>query len=206
MSPHTDVTPTPLVAPRWRPAVAILLVVGSLLWIAEELLTYEELSLTAGIVSVPFQAAYVVIMVALTRPWTRWAVPSGIVFGLSLIGLAMVHGLEYAEFAQVQAGADKQAIGQVIESTTSMPAIIVLTMFFGGALIGSLMWVVTLWRSSWVPRGAVVLMVAELVLDLLLDLNLAGLAAGAASAIWIAITVLRTGVPAPNQERIMVLP
>jgi hypothetical protein len=209
MSLHTETAPVAIaqVPSRWRPPVAILLLVGSLLWVAEELFrSHEELSLSAGIVSVPFQVAYVVIVVALTRACTRWAVPSGIVLGVSLVGLAMVHGLEYAEFVQVRAGADKQALGQVLESTSTAPTIIVVTMFLGGALLGTVLLAVTLWRSGWVPRIAVALVLAELVLDLLLDLHLAGLAAGALSAACIAVAVLRTGAAIPVRKSTMVVP
>jgi hypothetical protein len=210
MSVHIDTATSGMVAQvpsRRRSLVAVLLVVGSLLWVVEELFTHhEETSLTAGILSVPFQAAYVVIVVWLTRACTRWALPSGIALGVSLVGLAMVHGLEYAEFAQVRAGADKEALDRALESTSTAPAIIVVAMFLGGAMLGTILLAVTLWRSAWVPRIATLLIVAELVLDLVLDLNLAGLTAGLLSSTCVAVAVLRTGAAIPVRESTMALP
>lgn len=186
------------VAKQWRFPVAALLVICPVLWVVEEVLrSHEEASLTVGIASMPFAASHVVTVVVLTRRCTRWAIPAGVLLGFGFIGLAMVHGLEFAELVQIRAGADQVEWDRVLDAAVNAPAVMVLTMFFVGGLLGTIMEAVTFWRSSWAPKGISVLLAASVVLDMILDWNLAGLAVGAAVAVWLAAVVVRTGAAIP---------
>jgi hypothetical protein len=192
---------------RWRIPVAALLVICPVLWVLEEALqSHDEAELTVGIASMPFAAAYVVTVVVLTRRCTRWAVPAGVVLGLGLIGLAMVHGLEFAELIQVQSAAEQAEWDRALDVAANVPAVLTITMFFGGGLLGTILEAVAFWRSPWVPKGVPLLVTACAVLDLIVDWHLAGLTIGAVAAIWLAVVVVRTGAPVPVRERILVTP
>lgn len=167
---------------RW--AVAILLVMGPLLQAIEFLLESGEeenaarvafwsefpgrtgLSMASGLLAVPFLLGGVAVIVALTRTHSRrlaWL--GGIFMAFGMVGLAAAHGYELAAFGLTQAGNLDGAASILNAESLGLPGAVLLLMFLGGAVLGTLTLAVAIWRSPYVPRIVVLFMLAFAVLD-----------------------------------------
>jgi hypothetical protein len=149
------------------------------------------LSQASGLLAVPFLLGAIAVLVALTRgssPRLAWA--AGALMTFAMVGLGAVHGLEMAAYGLTLSG-DLSAAKAVLDgSQLGLPFVVLLVMFFGGAVLGTLTMAAAVWRSPLVPRIAVVFMLAFAVLDFALGqgvvshlVNLAGFAIVAAAVV-----------------------
>jgi hypothetical protein len=125
-----------------------------------------------------------------------------------MVGLSAVHGYETLAYALAQDGRfDLTALADVVGAQSSTPAIVMLLIFLPFAFFGLLTSAVALWRSGAVPRAAVLLIVAFLVVDVFLGPEGFGIAPDWVSrvisfvgACWIASAVLLAGQAGPSGE------
>jgi hypothetical protein len=151
----------------------------------------------------------VLVYVLLSRQRSpRIAYAGGILFGCGMVGLSAVHGYETLAYALAQDGRfDLTALADVVGAQSSTPAIVMLLIFLPFAFFGLLTSAVALWRSGAVPRAAVLLIVAFLVVDIFLGPEGFGIAPDWVSrviafvgACWIASAVLLAGRAGPSDE------
>ena len=167
---------------RWL--VAIVLITGPLLQVIEFLLetgsddnaarvsfwtahpSQVGLSMASGLLAVPFLLGGSATLVALTRARSRrlsWLGGAFMAFGL--VGLGAVHGYEVAAYGLAQVG--NQAIAPAVLNADhlGLPGGVLLAIFLGGAVLGTLALAIAAWRSQLVPRIVVLFMLAFAVLD-----------------------------------------
>lgn len=91
-----------------------------------------------------------------------------------MVGLTAIQGYEILEFKLAQDSRfDLTALADVVDEA-SRPTIAMLLLFIPGAILGLLTFTIALWRSRVVPRGAVFLIPAFIVVDIFLSQGLAG--------------------------------
>jgi hypothetical protein len=167
---------------RW--VVAVVVILGPLLQAIEFLLkrgTDETvarleswlqfpgqtgLSMAGGLLAVPFLLGGIAVIVALTRTHSRrlaWLGGTFMTFGM--VGLAGAHGYEFAAFGLAQAGNLAAAESILNAESVGLPGAVLLLMFLGGAVLGTLTLAVAEWRSPYVPRIVVLFTLAFAVLD-----------------------------------------
>jgi hypothetical protein len=160
------------------------------------------------LLQLPFLFGTLLVYVLLSRERSpRIAYAGGILFGCGLVGLSAVEGYETLAYALAQDGRfELTALADVVDAQSSAPAIVMLLLLILGMFFGFLTSAVALWRSRAVPRAAVLLIPAFLVVDLFLYEGL-GLAPAWAShvtsfvgACWIASAVLLAGQAEPSGE------
>jgi hypothetical protein len=150
----------------------------------------------------PFLFGTVLVYVLLSRERSpRIAYAGGILLGCGFVGLTAVEGYETLAYALAQDGRfDLTALADVVGAQSSTPAIVMLLIFLPFAFSGQLTSAVALWRSGAVPRAAVLLIVAFLVVDVFLGSNGLGITPdwvhyllAFVGACWIAWAVLLAG-------------
>jgi hypothetical protein len=199
----------PIFTDRSRWVAAAVLVIGPLLQAVEFLLGNPPddnatrvvswaadpnrigLSMASGLLAIPFLLGGIAVLVALTRvrsPRLAWA--AGTLMTFAMVGLAAVHGFEMAAYGLTLSG-DLTAAKAVLDGNQlSLPFVVLVIMFFGGAVLGTLTLAAAVWRSPRVPRIALVFLLAFAVLDFALGqgvvshlVNLAGFAIIAAAVV-----------------------
>ena len=177
-------------------------------WIADHP-DLANLSKVFDLLQMPFLFGTVLVYVLLSRERSpRIAYAGGILFGCGMVGLSAVHGYETLAYALAQDGRfDLTALADVVGAQSSTPAIVMLLIFLPFAFFGQLTSAVALWRSGAVPRAAVLLIVAFLVVDVFLGPEGFGIAPdwvsrviSFAAACWIASVVLLAGQAGPSGE------
>jgi len=157
-----------------------------------------NLAAALGLLAMPFLFGTALVYVLLSRKRSpRLAYSGGILLGCGFFGLSVILGSEIpvARLAQ-NGGIDLTALSSVSDHTlisSAAPSIVLALLFFPGAVFGLLTMAVALWRSCAVPRGAVVLIAAFVVLDFGLQLAVPAHLILAAAAFWMASAVLRAG-------------
>lgn len=167
---------------RW--AAAALLVTGAALQVIEFLLerspngnaarvaywadhlTRIGLSESAGLLAVPFLIGGFAVSIALTRrrsPRLAWTAACALT--CAMVGLAAVHGLEMTAYGLVRTGNTAAAIAALDSPDLGLPGPVLMTLFLGGAVLGTLTLAAAQWRSPLVPRVVPVFVVAFAVLD-----------------------------------------
>jgi len=167
---------------RWL--VAIVLITGPLLQVIEFLLETGSddnaarvsfwtahpgqvgLSMDSGLLAVPFLLGGSATLVALTRARSRrlsWLGGAFMAFGL--VGLGAVHGYEVAAYGLAQVGNQATATAVLNADHLGLPGGVLLAIFLGGAVLGTLALAIAAWRSPLVPRIVVLFMLAFAVLD-----------------------------------------
>jgi hypothetical protein len=124
-----------------------------------------------------------------------------------MVGLSAVHGYEALAYALVQDDRfDSTVLADVVDAQ-STPAIVMLLIFIPFAFFGLLTLAVALWRSGAVPRAAVLLIVAFLVVDFFLGSegfaiapDWVGRVISFVGACWIASAVLLVGCSPLGKE------
>jgi hypothetical protein len=168
-----------------------------------------NLSKVFELLQMPFLFGTVLVYVLLSRQRSpRLAYTGGILFGCGMVGLSAVHGYETLAYALAQDRRfDLTALADVVDEQSSTPAIVMLLIFIPFAFFGLLTSAAALWRSGAVPRAAVLLIVAFLVVDFFLGSNGFGIAPDWVSrvisfvgACWIASAVLLAGRAGPSGE------
>jgi hypothetical protein len=169
-------------AARW--AAATVLVTGAALQVAEFALenpsddnavrvahwvahpTATAASMALGLAAVPFLLAgfAVVLRVAWVHS-RRLSVVSGVFLVAAMVGLAAIHGVEMTAFAAATGGDRAAAVSLLAGDHVVAPMIVLLVMFLGGALLGTLTLAAAIWRSPLLPRVAAVGVLAFVVLD-----------------------------------------
>src|SRR5215217_7841970 len=166
-----------------------------------------NLSKVFELLQMPFLFGTALVYVLLSRERSpRIAYAGGILFGCGMVGLSAVHGYETLAYALAQDGRfDLTALADVVGAQSSTPAIVMLLIFLPFAFFGLLTSAVALWRSGAVPRAAVLLIVAFLVVDVFL---IEGFGAPVwashvfafVGACWIGSAVLLAGRAGPSSE------
>jgi hypothetical protein len=175
-------------------------------WIADHP-DLANLSKVFDLLQMPFLFGTVLVYVLLSRERSpRIAYAGGILLGCGFVGLSAVEGYETLAYALAQDGRfDLTALADVVDAQSSPPAIVMLLIFLPFAFFGQLTSAVALWRSGAVPRAAVLLIVAFLVVDVFL---IEGFGAPVwashvfafVGACWIASAVLLAGRAGPSGE------
>lgn len=191
----------PLASHLMVPVTAVRSVIDWLHWVADHP-DLANLSMVFGLLQMPFLFGTVLVYVLLSRQRSpRLAYAGGILLGCGFVGLSAVHGYETLAYALAQDDRfDLSALADVVGAQSSTPAIVMLLIFLPFAFFGLLTSAVALWRSGAVPRAAVLLIVAFLVVDVFLGSNGFGIAPDWVSrvisfvgACWIASAVLLVG-------------
>jgi hypothetical protein len=162
------------------------------------------------LLALPFLFGTVLVYVLLSRQRSpRLAYAGGILFGCGLVGLSAVEGYETLAYALAQDGRFDLAALADVSDQSSTPAIVMLLIFLPFAFFGLLTSAVALWRSGAVPRAAVLLIVAFLVVDVFLGPEGFGITPDWVSrvisfvgACWIASAVLLAGRAGSSGEAI----
>src|SRR5829696_8811140 len=158
------------------------------------------------LLALPFLFGSALVYVLLSRQRSpRLAYAGGILFGFGLVGLSAVEGYETLAYALAQDGRfELTALADVVDAQSSVPAIVMLLLLVLGVFFGLLTSAVALWRSGAVPRAAVLMILAFLLVDLVLYEQF-GIAPAWAShvfdfvgACWIASAVLLAGRAGPS--------
>src|ERR687897_83444 len=195
-----------LIVDLWLPPSARI--IDWIHWVAD----HPELANLAKVfelLQMPFLFGTVLVYVLLSRERSpRIAYAGGILLGCGFVGLSAVEGYETLAYALVQDGRfDSTALADVVIAQSSTPAIVMLLIFLPFAFFGLLTSAVALWRSCAVPRAAVLLIVAFLLVDVFLSSEGFGITPAWAShvisfvgACWIASAVLLAGPVGPSGE------
>ncbi|HEY7273433.1 MAG TPA: hypothetical protein VH502_11925 [Actinoplanes sp.] len=167
---------------RW--AAAALLVTGALLQVIEFLLerpaggnaarvaywsdhlTRIGISEAVGLLAVPFLIGGFAVSVALTRgrsPRLAWA--AACFLTCAMVGLAAVHGAEMIAYGLVRTGNTAAAVSALDGADMGLPGPVLLILFMGGAVLGTLTLAAAQWRSPFVPRVVPLFVLAFAILD-----------------------------------------
>jgi hypothetical protein len=176
-------------------------------WIADHP-DLANLTKVFDLLAVPFLFGTVLVYVLLSRQRSpRLAYAGGLLYGCGMVGLSAVEGYETLAYALAQDGRFDLAALADVSDQSSTPAIVMLLIFLPFAFFGLLTSAVALWRSGAVPRAAVLLIVAFLVVDVFLGPEGFGIAPDWVSrviafvgACWIASAVLLAGRAGPSDE------
>ena len=133
-------------------------------WIADHT-THHAVNIAIGLAAVPLLIASVLLLGRLA-----WRMPRLARVGMSFCvvgfcGLAAVHGFEAAELAFLDAGLSAETVTGAVAHVQPAVAIPLLAMFLGAVTVGLPMLLVALWRSRAVPRGAILVTFAFMLLD-----------------------------------------
>jgi hypothetical protein len=181
---HPPATEAPLLRGRARWAAASLLVIGAGLQVAEFLLENPPesntvrvaqwvadpgrvaASMSVGLLAVPFLLAGFLVLVAVVRQHSRrLAIAAGGLLILAMVGLAGVHGFEMGAFSLATSGQPAAAVAMLDVAQPVAPLLVLMGLFLGGAVLGTLVLAVAMWRSPLLPRVAAVGVVAFAVVD-----------------------------------------
>jgi hypothetical protein len=174
-------------------------------WIADHP-DLANLTKVFDLLQMPFLFGTVLVYVLLSRQRSpRLAYAGGLLYGCGMVGLSAVEGYETLAYALAQDGRFDLAALADVSDQSSTPAIVMLLIFLPFAFFGLLTSAVALWRSGAVPRAAVLLIVAFLVVDVFL---IEGFGApdwashvfAFVGACWIASAVLLAGQAEPSGE------
>jgi hypothetical protein len=179
-------------------------------WVADHP-DLANLSKVFELLQMPFLFGTALVYVLLSRQRSpRLAYAGGILLGCAVVGLSAVNGYETLAYALAQDSRfDLTALADVVGAQSSTPAIVMLLIFLPFAFFGLLTSAVALWRSGAVPRAAVLLIVAFLVVDVFLGSNGLGIVPdwvnrvlAFVGACWIAWAVLLAGRAGSSGEAI----
>jgi hypothetical protein len=174
--------------------------VSGVAWIADHPGT-AGLITVVDLVAIPFLIGVPVVWTVLARRRSpRFAWSGGVLALIGMAGFGAFIGTgEVAQYVLATGGVDPTAIDHAYATAAGPPVTVLFTMFFGGSGLGILLLLIGLWRARAVPRGAVLLIGAFLVVDFG---PLAGVvpfpvhALFLAGAAWMAVALLGAGRPA----------
>jgi hypothetical protein len=133
-------------------------------WLAHD--TRTQLSQTVGLLAVPLMIGSFLFGYRLIREQSRRLATVAIsMLVCAMVGLAMVHGVEFAARWAAVAGHTDGAVAVLEGDQPGVPGVVGFVMFLGCAFLGNLLVAVALWRSRYVPRPVPVLVLAFVVLD-----------------------------------------
>ena len=176
-------------------------------WIADHP-DLANLTKVFDLLQMPFLFGTVLVYVLLSRQRSpRLAYAGGLLYGCGMVGLSAVEGYETLAYALAQDGRFDLAALADVSDQSSTPAIVMLLIFLPFAFFGLLTSAVALWRSGAVPRAAVLLIVAFLVVDVFLIEEFgapdwASHVFAFVGACWIAWAVLLAGPSGEAQRQV----
>ncbi|HET7683668.1 MAG TPA: hypothetical protein VFK34_08390 [Marmoricola sp.] len=133
-------------------------------WLAHDGRT--QLSQAVGLLAVPLMIGGFLYGYRLIREQSRRLSLVAIsLLVIAMVGLGMVHGIEFAARWAAVAGHRAAATDILQASNPGLPGIVGFVMFLGCAVLGNVLVAVALWRSRYVPRVVAVLVIAFAVLD-----------------------------------------
>jgi hypothetical protein len=197
----------PLASHLMPPPIANRSTYGWLHWVADRP-DLANLTKVFELLALPFLFGTALVYVLLSRQRSpRLAYAGGILFGFGLVGLSAVEGYETLAYALAQDGRfELTALAEVVDAQSSVPAIVMLLLLVLGVFFGLLTLAVALWRSGAVPRAAVLMILAFLIVDVFLNEGF-GIAPVWAShvfnfvgACWIGSAVLLARRAGPSDE------
>lgn len=207
-NPLQGMSPVFTDAARWL--AAVVLITGPLLQAIEFLAGYDvdnpaervafwtdhpaqiSISMTSGLLAVPFLLGTIAVVVALTRMHSqRLAWIGGIFMTSGVVGLAAAHGYELAAYGLTLAGDEPAAAAVLNGNMLGLPGVVLFMMFIGGAMLGTLILAIAAWRSPFVPRVVVLFMMAFGVLDFAASQGILSHLVNLAGFIILAIAVVR---------------
>jgi hypothetical protein len=169
-------------AGRW--AAAALVVAGAALQVVEFLLASASddnkarvdywishpsstaASMTAGLLAVPFLLGGFAVMLSLTRRHSRRiSAAAAAALVAAMVGLAGVHGVEMTAFTQATSGHAPAALSMLDGDHVVAPLVALMVLFLAGAVVGTVLLTVAIWRSPLLPRVAAAGVLAFAVLD-----------------------------------------
>jgi hypothetical protein len=181
---RTGTADRPVYTGRARGAAAAVIVTGAALQVAEFVFenpsddnatrvahwvdhpTATAASMCCGLAAVPFLLAGFLILLRITRLRSpRLSIVAGGFLISAMVGLGAVHGAEMIAFSTATAGHPATAVAMLDGSHVVAPMVLLLVMFLGGAVLGTLTLAVAMWRSPLLPRIAAVGVIAFAVLD-----------------------------------------
>jgi hypothetical protein len=165
-------------------------------WIVDHS-TRAEASKVCDILAMPFLVGTAIVYVLLARERSpRLAWTGGILLGCGLLGLTAVQGFETLEYSLALDGRlDLATLADAVDDVSSAPAVAMLVLFIPPAFFGLVLSSIALWRSRAVPRGAVLLIPAFILVDFFLQMGRAGHTISFVGACWIASAILLAGRP-----------
>ena len=203
---------------RW--VAAALLTLGALLQVAEFVLepsfkTSEQriawwtdhpiqigLSQAAGLLAIPLLIGSFWCTALLTREHSRRLTALAMaMLTCGMVGLADIHGVEMAANWLAQGGGSDAALTVLEVEQPGVPGVVMLVLFLVGVMVGTLVLLVALVRSAYVPRLAPVFLLAFMVLDFAAAMGLAGHLAGLAMGVVLAWAVVTGYVRTPRPSR-----
>jgi hypothetical protein len=149
------------------------------------------LSMTFGLLAVPFLIGGLAVLVTLSRRTSqRLAWVAAGLLTCAMVGLAAIHGLELAAYGLTRAGDRAAAVAVLDAEDLALPGAVLITMFLLGALFGTITLAVVTWRSPLVPRAVPVFILAFAVLDLVLGFGLVAHLVAVAGGLTLAWAVI----------------
>jgi hypothetical protein len=125
-----------------------------------------EASMAVGLLAVPFLLGGFVVMLSIARRHSRrLAVAAGACLILAMCGLAGVHGFEMAALAQALGGDPEAAVAILDGEHVGASTVALMIMFMGGAVFGTTLLAIVIWRSPLLPRLAALGIIAFGVTD-----------------------------------------
>ncbi len=209
-APASPSRPAPVFTGGVRYGVAAIFLAGGLTQLVAQLLepknedpatrvaywashvTATGITTSLWLVSIPLLIGAVAALVALTRRSSRrlaWTGGGCMVIGLT--GLAIVLGIELGAYWRMLENDLPGATGVLASKDFGIPGAVLMAMFMGGVLIGSVLLAVAMWRSPLLPRLAAILLIAFVTVDMLLGQAQIGHmlnAAWCAVAAWAVLT------------------
>jgi hypothetical protein len=133
-------------------------------WLAHDLRT--QLSQALGLLALPLMIGGFLYGYRLIREQSRRLSLVAIsLLVTAMVGLGLVHGIEFAARWAAVAGHRAAAVDILEVGDPGLPGIVGFVMFLGCAVLGNVLVAVALWRSHYVHRIVAVLVIAFAVLD-----------------------------------------
>jgi hypothetical protein len=167
---------------RW--IAALLLLIGPLLQVVEFVLEEPandnaarvaywiantgrvQVAMASGLLAVPFLIGAITVIVLLTRGRSpRLALVAAAFMACGMAGLAAIHGVELGAYSLAVSGNRQAAVSVLNGNNLGLEGGVLLALFLGGAVLGTLTLAIAVWRSPLVPRVVTVFIVAFAVLD-----------------------------------------
>jgi hypothetical protein len=212
--------PAPVFTGRTRWVAALLVTTGAALQVAEFLLepssssTAERIAWwqahpdriafakAAGLLAVPFLIGQFLVMVTIARRHSRRIAAAAAAFlTAAMTGLAAIQGAEMAALWAAQAGHIDAAASILDVSDPGLPGAVLFVLFLGGALLGTVLVNVALWRSPYVPRLVVMFGVGFVIMDFALGWGVAGHLSALAAGLVLAWAILTGYARTPHNRR-----
>jgi hypothetical protein len=171
--------------PLGRAAAATALAAGGALWLAGDLVGFGHSGVNrggyiqahpglagAGVVAdmlgtaLLFFALPVWLLLARQRsPRLAW---TGAIMGtFGMAAQAVIHGVDISDYLVARSGTvDYAAFHHATDSGSGLPVVVFMVMFLTGAFVGTAIAMVALWRAGTLPRPALLLWIAFLVVNL----------------------------------------